>query len=188
MPTSARHPPGPRHSAGRAHLHPHRRGGFYIRPKPGSIYPGPRWLRELGSDAPCAPLRGAVGDGAFDTSVRTGGYKIRPYRPALGFPVGAACMAARTGSRLPPGFDGPATPRVRGTPPAAHTSIHTVGADFISARNQVRYIPGPGGCGNWARTRHARPYGVRSAMVHSTRRCARADIKSAPTDPLSVFP
>ena len=106
-------PPGPRHSAGRAHLHPHRRGGFYIRPKPGSIYPGPRWLRELGSDAPCAPLRGAVGVGAFDTSVRTVGYKIRPYKPALGFPVGAACMAARTGSRLPPGFDGPATPGPR---------------------------------------------------------------------------
>ena len=119
-------PPGPRHSAGRAHLHPRRRGGFYIRPKPGSIYPGPRWLRELGTDAPCAPLRGAVGVGAFDTSVRTGGYKIRPYKPALGFPVGAACMAARTGSRLPPGFDGPATPgsealRRPRTPPSAPT-------------------------------------------------------------------
>ena len=98
--------------------------GFYIRPKPGSIYPGPRWLRELGTDAPCAPLRGAVGVGAFDTSVRTGGYKIRPYKPALGFPVGAACMAARTGSRLPPGFDGPATPESEAlrrphTPPSA---------------------------------------------------------------------
>ena len=44
--------------------------------------------------------RGAFGDGASNTSVRTGGHTGRPYGPASGFLVGAACMAARTGSRF----------------------------------------------------------------------------------------
>ena len=48
----------------------------------------------------------ALGGGASNAAVRTGGYKIRPYRPAPGFPVGAGFMPARTGFRFPPGFNG----------------------------------------------------------------------------------
>ena len=58
---------------------------------------GVRWFRLVGADAHIGPY----GVRASDTSVRVGGYKIRPYGPASGFPVGAACMAARTGSRFP---------------------------------------------------------------------------------------
>ena len=49
-----------------------------------------------------APTVCAFADGASNTSVRPGGYKIRPYGPASGLLVGAACMAARTESRFPP--------------------------------------------------------------------------------------
>ena len=38
--------------------------------------------------------RRAFGEGASDAGA-SGGYKIRPYGPAFGFLVGAACMAAR---------------------------------------------------------------------------------------------
>ena len=37
----------------------------------------------------------ALGAGTSDAAVRTGGYEIRPYGPASGLTVGAACMAAR---------------------------------------------------------------------------------------------
>ena len=70
------------------------RGGFYIRPEPAASTTGPGYFAPS-PDAP--PTAGTFGDGASNTSVRTGGYKIRPYGPASGFLVGAACMAARTG-------------------------------------------------------------------------------------------
>ena len=105
-----------------------RRGGLYIRPEPGASTTGPVYFKSV-PDARCAPLRGAFGDGAFDADteradVGIGPYGVRssmvhpthrcaradiksaPTDPPPGFLVGAACMAARTGSRLPPGFDG----------------------------------------------------------------------------------
>ena len=48
------------------------------------------------TDARCAPLRRVRSAMVCPTRrCGTGGYKIRPYRPASGFPVGAAYMAAR---------------------------------------------------------------------------------------------
>ena len=143
-----------------------------------SIPSGPMWAS--------APTMGAFSDGASNAAACMGGYKIRPYGPTPGFLVGAACMAARTDSRLPLGFDGPpskgrcphrpASPRVRGSPLTAHTYIHTVGADYISARNRVHRPPA-------LRISHPVPdapcaplRNVRSAMVHPTLRCARAAI------------
>ena len=132
--------------------------------------------------------------------------------------AGAAYMAARTGSRLPPGFDGflrrgrcphrPAWFRVQGSPSTAPSPVHAVGADYISAQDRVhrpspvyfkpvpdaRCAPLWGAFGDGAfdvDTGRADvgigPYGVRSSMVHPTHRCARADIKSAPTDPPPGF-
>ena len=119
------------------------------------------------------PTAGTFGDGAFvvdtvradvgigpygvrasDTSVRVGGYKIRPYGPASGFPVGAGFMPARNQVPIPAGVRwfrlvgadahiGPPPPGP-GTPPTACTSVHTVGADFISARNRLHRPPAPG--------------------------------------------
>ena len=101
------------------------------------------------------PMAGTFGDGASNTSVRTGGYKIRPYGPASGFLVGAGFMPARNQVPIPAGVRwsrlvgadahiGPPPPRVRATPPTACTSVHTVGADFISARNRLHRPPAPG--------------------------------------------
>ena len=100
--------------------------------------------------------------GASDAAVRcgAGGYAIRPYEHAPGALVGAAFMAARTRFRFPPRFDdsarrrgahgASATLRVQGTPPAALSSVHAVGADYISARAappvNVHFIP----CGRCA--------------------------------------
>ena len=105
----------------------------------------------------------------------TGGHEGRPEAVAL-----------RQGSMVPPRRGRcphrPASPRVRGSPPSAPFPVHVVGADFISARNQVRYVPGPGGCGDRAWTRHARPYGGcgRRWCVRRSG-AARAAIKAAPT-------
>ena len=71
------------------------------------------------------PLRGAFADGASNTAACMGGYKIRPYGPAFSFLVGADAHIG------PPA---PGSGAVRRT---ARTSIHTVGADYISARNRV---------------------------------------------------
>ena len=43
----------------------------------------------------------ALGGGASNAAVRTGGYKIRPYRPAPGFLVGAGFMPARNQVPIP---------------------------------------------------------------------------------------
>ena len=48
-------------------------------------------------------MAGTFGDGASNTSVPTGGYKIRPYGPASGFPVGAGFMPARNQVPIPAG-------------------------------------------------------------------------------------
>ena len=178
MPTSARQPPGPGQSADRTHLHPHRTRNRVHRPPALRIsHPAP--------DAPCAPLRyvrstvvllmsipsgpmwasaptmGAFSDGASNAAACMGGYKIRPYGPTPGFLVGAACMAARTDSRLPLGFDGPpskgrcphrpASPRVRGSPPnRTHLHPHRRGGLYIrpepgaSATGPSYIAPGSG--------------------------------------------
>ena len=69
----------------------------------------------------------ALGGGARPTQrCSSGGYKIRPYRPAPGFPVRAGFMPARTGFRFPPGFNG---------------SIPRMGAHFVSATLRVQSSP-----------------------------------------------
>ena len=60
---------------------------------------GVRWFRLVGADAHIGPY----GVRASDTSVRVGGYKIRPYGPASGFPVGAGFMPARNQVPIPAG-------------------------------------------------------------------------------------
>ena len=90
------------------------------------------------------PLRSAFGGVRPTRRCGAGGYAIRPYEHAPGPLVGAAFMAARTRFRFPPRFDdsarrrgahgASATLRVQGTPPAALSSVHAVGADCISAR------------------------------------------------------
>ena len=95
-------------------------------------------------------------------------------------------VALRQGSMVPPRRGRcphrPASPRVRGSPPSAPFPAPVVGADCISARNPVRYLPGPGGCGSRTRTRHARPYGGcgRRWCVRRSG-AARAAMKAAPT-------
>ncbi len=91
MPTSARQPLGPGQSAGRTGLRPCCRGGFYIRPEPGTVYPGPRWLRELDTDAPCAPLRWVRLTDCLGCRYRAGRCGHRPLRSAVG---GGAARAA----------------------------------------------------------------------------------------------
>ena len=89
MPTSARQPPGARQSAdrcGRRAACPHAAGTGYIDRqrcvnRTRLRMRAPRRVRS----AMVRPTR----------RCGTGGYKIRPYRPASGFPVGAAYMAAR---------------------------------------------------------------------------------------------
>ena len=44
MPTSARQPPGSGQSVDRTVPHPRRRGGFYIRPEPGTSSTGPMYI------------------------------------------------------------------------------------------------------------------------------------------------
>ena len=220
----------------------HAVGADYISAQDRVHRPSPVYIAPGSGRAMRAPTGCAFGDGAFvvDTGradVGIGPYGVRssmvhpthrcaradiksaPTDPPPGFLVGAACMAARTGSRLPPGFDGfprrgrcphrPAWFRVQGSPSTAPSPVHAVGADYISAQDRVHrpspvYIaPGSGramraptGCafGDGAfvvDTGRADvgigPYGVRSSMVHPTHRCARADIKSAPTDPPPGF-
>ena len=106
------------------------------------------------------PLRSAFGGVRPTRRCGAGGYAIRPYEHAPGPLVGAAFMAARTRFRFPPRFDdsarrrgahgASATLRVQGTPPAALSSVHAVGADCISARAappvNVHFIP----CGRCA--------------------------------------
>ena len=106
------------------------------------------------------PLRSAFGGVRPTRRCGAGGYAIRPYEHAPGPVVGAAFMAARTRFRFPPRFDdsarrrgahgASATLRVQGTPPAALSSVHAVGADCISARAappvNVHFIP----CGRCA--------------------------------------
>ena len=72
MPTSARQPPGPGQSAERTIPRPCCRGGLHIRPEPGTVSPGPRWLREPGTDAPCAPLRRVRSAVVLLTSIPSG--------------------------------------------------------------------------------------------------------------------
>ena len=106
---------------------------------------------------------------------RRGGLYGRPEAGALR----QGSMVPRRRGRCP---HRPASPRVRGSPPSAPFPVHVVGADCISARNPVRYLPGPGGCGDRARTRHARPYGGcgRRWCVRRSG-AARAAMKAAPT-------
>ena len=221
MPTSARQPPGPGQSAERTIPRPCRRGGLHIRPEPGTVSPGPRWLRGPGTDAPCAPLRRvrsavvllmSIPSGPMWASaptgcgrrwcVRRGGaaraaMKAAPTPRFLfsrrgGLYGRPEAVALRQGSMVPPRRSRcphrPASPRVRGSPPSAPFPVHVVGADFISARNQVRYAPSPGGCGSRVRTRHARPYGVRSAVVRPTQRCGTGGHEGRPYATLFVFP
>ena len=91
MPASARQPPRPRQFAERTGPRPCCRGGFYIRPEPGTVYPGPRWLRELDTDAPCAPLRWVRLTDCLGCRYRAGRCGHRPLRSAVG---GGAARAA----------------------------------------------------------------------------------------------
>ena len=64
----------------------------------------------------------------------TGGYAIRPYGPVFGFLVGAACMAARTGSRFAAGLESSVRrPRVQGIPMTA-----------VGVGRHAHMPPGPG--------------------------------------------
>ena len=99
MPTSARQLLCARQSGDRTQLHPRRRGGLNIRPEPGASTASPVYNAPGFGRAIRAPTTGAVG-----AAVRTGGYAIRPYRPAIGLFVGAdahigppavACKAVR---------------------------------------------------------------------------------------------
>ena len=143
-------------------------GGDQNRQKPEQTIPQSRFASQLPLHKGACPLRrrGWQRSARVHATRRcgTGGHKGRPEAVAL-----------RQGSMVPPCRGRcphrPASPRVRGSPPSAPFPAHVVGADCISARNQVRYVPGPGGCGDRARTRHARPYGVRSAVVRPTQRC-----------------
>ena len=196
MPTSARLVPGARQSVDRTVPRPRRRGGLYIRPGPGaSTKPSVFQIRS--GRTMRAPTGCAFGDGAFDVDtgradVGIGPYGVRssmvhpthrcaradiksaPTDPPPGFLVGAACMAARTGSRLPPGFDGflrrgrcphrPAWFRVQGSPSTAPSPVHAVGADYISAQDRV-HRPSPVYFKSVPDARCAPLRGVRSAMV-----------------------
>ena len=99
MPTSARQPPGPGHT-----------------------------IHTVGAD--CISAQNRVHP---TRKCGTGGHTGRPYGPASGLLVGAACMAARTGSDFRRGSmvsprrgrypHRPASRRVQGSSPTAHTSI-----------------------------------------------------------------
>ena len=162
-------------------------GGDQNRQKPEQTIPQSRFASQLPLHKGACPLRrrGWQRSARVHATRRcgTGGHKGRPYAPLCGVPKG------RTG--WPPGSrpprrsrcpHRPASPRVRGSPPSAPFPAHVVGADCISARNPVRYLPGPGGCGDRARTRHARPYGGcgRRWCVRRSG-AARAAMKAAPT-------
>ena len=69
----------------------------------------------------------------------------------------------------------PASPRVRGSSPNALAPVHVVGADFISARNQVHRPPAP--CISHPLS-DAPLRGVRSPMVHPTRWGTRIKTRS----------
>ena len=86
-----------------------------------------------------------------------GGYKIRPYRPAPGFPVGAACMAARDRLSISAGVRwfrlvgadahiGPSAPGPGSPPTAAGVGRHAhmpPGPGALSA-SSAKVVPGYG--------------------------------------------
>ena len=119
-------------------------GADYISARNGPRSPPGRQATTLGTDAPCAPLRSAFGDGASDALVRRG----RPYRP----PLRPRLRFSRRGGlyarpdRLP-----------------------------ISAGVRwFRFVRADVGIG---------PYGVRSAMVHPTRKCVPGGHTGRPYGP-----
>ena len=98
----------------------------------------------------------------------TGGHEGRPYTLAFGPFVGAGFMPARNGFRFLPGFDGSAA----------------VGAHCICALTAP-----PGSLGLHRKSQACsggyaiRPYRVRSAMVHATRRCGTGGHEGRPYTP-----
>ena len=130
------------------------------------------------------PVVGAFGDGAFDTAVPLGGYKIRPYRPAPGLLVGADAhigppaagatyFADRTHPKPPLGAQGEVARSAGGD-----QNRPKPGQTIPQSRFASQLPLHKGACP----LRHKG--GKRSAMVHPRRQFARADIKSAPTAPL----
>ena len=106
MPASARQPPRPRQFAERTGPRPCCRGGFYIRPEPGTVYPGPRWLRELDTDAPCAPLRWVRLTDCLGCRYRAGRCGHRPLRSAVGGGAARAAIKAAPTPHFRPGSVG----------------------------------------------------------------------------------
>ena len=157
MPASARQPLGPGQFAERTGPRPCCRGGFYIRPEPGTVYPGPRWLRELDTDAPCAPLRWVRLTDCLGCRYRAGRCGHRPLRSAVGGGAARAAIKAAPTPHFRPGpFGGVPTPRQTAPPGSpgmlrksqacpggyiirpygpAHGLV--VGAGFMPARNRV---------------------------------------------------
>ena len=107
-----------------------------------------------------APTGCAFGDGVFDVDTERADVGIGPYGvpSARVHPTQRCSTGGHKGRPYSPAPDLP------------------VGAGFMPART------------GFCRGVDLPPWQVRSAMVRPTRRCARAAIKAAPTDPLPAFP
>ena len=141
------------------------------------------------TDAPCAPLR-CVRSAVVHPTRRcgTGGYIIRPYGPACGPLVGAACMAARNqvpiraGVRWFPSAVGARSAVMHPTRrcgmggyiirPYGPACGPLVGAACMAARNQVPIRAGV----RWFPS----AVGARSAVMHPNQRCGIGRIYNPP--------
>ena len=98
MPTSARQPPGSGQSVDRTVPHPRRRGGFYIRPEPGTSSTGPMYIAPAFGRA----LTGcAFADGAFVVDTERADVGIGPYgaRSAMVHPTRRGTRGTRITNR-----------------------------------------------------------------------------------------
>ena len=147
------------------------------------------------TDARCAPLRRARSAGVRPTRCGAGGYKIRPYGHASGFPVGAAYMAARNRVLI----------RAVVRRFSCRRGAHGASACPRRARQSADRCGRRAACPTCRRDRVHRPpvlqksypvtdarcaplRRVRSAMVCPTRRCGTGGYKIRPYRPASGFP